>query len=308
MEGKTSDTFDLVTIFYEGDIDLMKLQARSIARHLRPASLGSVLAIANGPGSDTLAQYFRDAVAPEYGDVRHRLQVYDGNALSRSLSRTSGWRSQQLLKLLASRVVTSSSFVILDAKNHLIRECGQNDFLEVAGRPVSHYVDNSFSLRMYFEGSFRSFDLDELRFTAKSPPQTTPFPVLRSTIAGLIDEIERRSGQDFDTYFTSTPNVSEFFLISAFVIHRDGYFEKEFAFRPRYSINLFVTSLQQQSSFERSMSHLRDPEVKICGMHHTFLAALDAARSERVARVWLDAGLISDLSEGLQLLMARRST
>src|SRR5215813_7779226 len=112
-----SDKFTFVTVVFEAEYDLLSLQARSMRLYCPLEIVQDILVIDNSRTPISLNR--QDRIRREYGHLSHFVQFVRYEQLAKM---PCGWWTQQVAKLLVSRIVQSKKYVVLDAKFHLIRE------------------------------------------------------------------------------------------------------------------------------------------------------------------------------------------
>lgn len=294
---------DIVTVSYQREMALLKLQARSIRRYVDRDLINKIILIANGPSSASFLAAVRHEVLPEYGDLAPLVVLVDGECLCPGLTHEeSGWRTQQAFKLIAALLVATPCYLILDTKDHFIRSVSHGSFIADDGRMISHLASNRVWLRPMFDASFAYFGVDNTRYLDESLPQTTPFLVSAGGVRSMLQWIRQKSGLPLASFFRAVfarpeCQLTEFFLIAAFTILRDGTLLHDYAFHPQLGIKLFRTQVVTPEMFKVDMEHVGDDQYKTMSLHHGALEALTAAQRVDIGRAWIARGLISDLGE-----------
>ncbi|MFE7845365.1 DUF6492 family protein [Microbacterium sp. NPDC057407] len=222
--GTDTKPLTFVTITYRAEDTLLLLQARSLALFARPEDVASVIVVDNGtPALSTRAQRrLRDA----YGPLAARVRIIRRSDLGGDVA-SSGWMSQQVIKLTVNRVVPTPTYVLLDAKNHLIRPVGVGDFLSDDGRARTGFHSyRSHPLLPRLERVLTYLQLDPSA-ADHFPPTSTPFVMHRDVAAALIDDVETSSGRPFADEFVSA-DLTEFPLYSAWLLRRDGGWDRTY--------------------------------------------------------------------------------
>jgi hypothetical protein len=207
-----------VTVVFEAEVPLLELQARSIARHVQDGVFDEYLVIDNTRRG--LSPRARRRIRAELGTHSSRL-TFTSRSEFPTPPGTTGWRSQQSLKLMAARQLTADHYVVLDAKNHFIEPTTRADFFDsVTGLP--HGGIHSFEwhpLRPQLEHVAAALGLDPAaavdRFTATAPPVVLDRRVVNEIVADV-------GGGDPDLFPCEFEQAgfTEFFLYSAWQIAR----------------------------------------------------------------------------------------
>lgn len=297
---------DIVVVSFSGELGLLKLQARSIARHFDPDSFNKIHIFINQTDPEEFIETFRTEIRPAYGIFRDRVTLHDLSAVFDHIPEEPGWRTQQSVKLLAHRYVETEAFVVLDTKNHAIRRVSRDDFIHKNGKMISHRVSAEGSLQKFFAPSLAAFGLDDPDTHIRSSmPATTPFVMDRSFVKTMIQSIEGRSGVDFLKFFhVKARPTTEFFLYYAFLLKND-LVDRAYEFRDSTTITLFAMWPETAEKFEWAINRARQPSTKFFGLHRKRGPQLDAGQRALVEDVWHDAGLLPDRSESDSIIHNR---
>ncbi|MGK7870643.1 hypothetical protein [Falsiroseomonas sp. E2-1-a20] len=99
---------DYLTVGYWGDVRLLHLQARSMAKYLDPDSVRSLVVVNNDPSPERLAAYFQSDILPEYRHLAGRVRFVPSEDLLPATPDTKGYWRQQALKLLGYKITRVS--------------------------------------------------------------------------------------------------------------------------------------------------------------------------------------------------------
>ncbi len=289
--------FDLVTVVFSADLRLLKLQARSIARFADPAMVGTLHVIVNDPCFRAVRRIFLRDVLPEYGAFKARVKLWDYRTLWPRRARKVGWRTQQALKLLAARVVETENFLILDAKNHLVRPLAIGELMAADGRLRSHmyrihpgFADHFLRACAYF-GYGRKPDLKI------GLPTTTPYLMKRDIAQALMAEIEARENIAFPDYFMESSVFTEFYLYYGYIVARYGDASVFYEQRPSPAATLFVGLANKPDESAELFKRLDNPNVYCMGVHREILQQANSQQIQLIKDTWARFGLVTDARE-----------
>lgn len=297
-----------VTVVYSKDYPLLRLQALSLARFVPPEIVASIHVILNDIDEQTLRARI-DPILPCYGPLRAKVQVLSGddvllgeghyserlpgdrvfveNRFRWPLIRKGGWRgnngyrTQQVLKLGAARVAASENIVILDTKNLLLRQVEHSDFFSYSGQARLPFMtcDSSFH-RNWLRESLNALAVPYPGFDSlKTTIFSTPFPVPRSLILRLLNDINARYGS-VQSLFASRRRPSEFMLMNAFCLKSPEGYGPWFEDARPLNIGLWPTYSQDQLA--TLVAQLDDPAALSLGLHNRALAMLPQNLRDRV--------------------------
>lgn len=279
-----------VTVVFEPEVALLRLQARSLARFLDAESVAAIIVLDNCAGGmgrarrRTVLAEFGPTLAPRVTFTRTReLGVETG---------AEGWRSQQAAKLLIARIIPTPHYVILDAKHHLIAPADAADFVDAHGRARggSHaYTEHP--LRADLERTLRYLGADENSIVdriAEFPQTQTPFVIDTGIARRMLDDVERSSNRRFGDEFERA-RLLEFFLYSGWSMLRgDG---APISGETVQAPTIWPGHADQQQA-AATIQEAEDSGAAWFGVHRRALARADAATRQRIAALWVDRGLL----------------
>ncbi len=240
----------LVTIVFQGDLDLLRYQARSVARFAAPADVAEVLVVLNDVNERALRAQV-ESIRSDYGRLAERLRVLGADELlltaPRSRRKTlfeflyvehrnwlpftaangwrggNGYRMQQALKLASARAATSDRMLILDAKNILLRPLHPDEFFDDRDRALAVYETPRPSYhRDWLAQSLAALEVPvEIEDIAETTGYSTPYPVNRKLVLRVLDEVGKRFGS-VQALFASKRRPSEFMLLYASCLKHEG--------------------------------------------------------------------------------------
>ncbi|MFW2830106.1 DUF6492 family protein [Sphingomonas sp. ID0503] len=207
--------FDIVTIVFAADLPLLDLQARSFARFLPPELVNRIHVTVNDPAAEAACvAHVETMTRPLLGPLADRLIVR--TAETPAEAGPDGWMAQQAAKLAISAEIEADNYLILDAKNHLIRPLRREDLFE--GRRARWTMSRSTSRMRRWMANSRAFFGLEMPRRLKIPPSMPPFMVRTGVARALVGEIEARSGKPLGRFFADHGNdMTEFMLYAAYL-------------------------------------------------------------------------------------------
>jgi hypothetical protein len=212
--------YTFVTVVFEDDYPLLSLQARSMGRYCPSCLIDSIIIIDNS--NRALSLRWKSRLLIGYGRLANFVKFVNACEIARippSSSGLIGWWSQQVLKLMVSRIIDSSRYIVLDAKSHLVYTL-QRDFLESSdGRaciPLYAY-DRDHPLRPDLERVFAYLGLDLESHVHNFTPCTPPFIMYTNIVQALIDHFTTQEGKPFEHILIQN-ELPEFFLYTGYII------------------------------------------------------------------------------------------
>ncbi|MCD9153795.1 DUF6492 family protein [Aeromicrobium duanguangcaii] len=291
-------TLSMVTVFFEAEIGLLKLQARSLVRYHAPGEFERIVVIDNTHRG--VSRRTQERLLRQFGPWRDRVRFVRPQDLT-DLPTLPGWVGQQVLKLIVHREIDTSHFLVLDAKNHWIQPTDRSTFLAEDGRArgASHtYRGHALEQRV----------ADVLRYVGVDPQEWldhfmvthTPVVVSRDVCADLVSDVERRSGLPFAQEFARA-GLLEFPLYAGWIIARDGSLDAEIDGSTVRSTTIWPSRTPRGIAEDlAALDHLDSPFL---GIHRKALAKATLTSSRSFARLWAVRGLWSSTTAGLWFIV-----
>jgi hypothetical protein len=324
---------DLVTIIYGGEIPLLRLEARSIARFLDPEGVGAILVVVNDRDEEACVAKVR-AMLPDYGPFADRVEILrpdDLFALRPAGFRARGpwararaaftahrarypfgvkggwrgnrgWSVQQALKLAVARHGSGSHLLILDAKNHFVRPVSRATFVAPDGRALARLALPNAKHARWNAVSFRMLGVTPPGPGELSPPTVTPFVIRRSDLLASLEAVEARVGPVESFFARKRSEESEFALIHAAVAGSPGGVAGAFA--PGLQHAATIRPKHDDALVDELLSLVEAGEMDVLSVHKRRLGKFDAGQLARLKAIWEKAGL--DASELLAAGGGRR--
>ena len=294
--------FSIATVFFDAELELMKLQARSLARHLDTADLADIYVIFNSARS--LRSGNRAALLMNYGPLASRVQFLNRRAIGR-IPLTSGWKSQQLLKLLLAEKVSTPHYVVLDAKTHLISRLDRSFLATNDGRAtVNVYSYGGHPL----EGALRhvtgvlkaplNTELDP--FPATVPPITLCTDIVRDLLAWSTPK-----GVNTFAKFFLRNDLTEFFYYFAWLKGAAGGLEAFYYPHQRFCPALWGHTTTKEA-VAKALSLAVDRSLPFLSTHRRSLAKVDSPAQELLSAFWVERALFDTQADAYRFIEETR--
>jgi hypothetical protein len=207
---------DIVTVVFDSEIPVLKLQAQSIDLYCRRIGVRNIYVIVND--LDSVAQQIDPAW---WGAFAPQVLIVPRTVFSTEFS-ANGWLGQQALKILTASISHNVWSMILDAKTVFVRDLDPAELVDSQGRMrVGHMpVYPVFEPARQIVNEFYQINLDR-----QLGPGGVPFFFHNDTVRLMIAESAFRAKQSFPNWFQAQGRLTEFVLYSGFVIHRFGSFD-----------------------------------------------------------------------------------
>ena len=317
----------LVTVVHRGELPLLRLQARSLARHAAPEDVAEVLVCVNDSEERAVlrdVEGMRDAWGLHAGKLRavggrHLFRGRTGAAgeerrrwaaklwRRRTSSRSfgpsgwhghEGWWMQQAFKLAATRALTGGRVLILDAKNVLLGPLDPAAYFAPDGRARAYLIARADHLHREWLGwTFAALGLPgDPAAAAPLTSYRTPFAVRRDDLRAALDWMERRTGQDVETHFSAGwPRCTEFMLLNAWAAaERRGV---EAVFSPGLPEPASLHAEADREEIDGLLDGMDGGALTLPGLHVVALARIGPKRRRRLAGILARAGVVATAEE-----------
>jgi hypothetical protein len=282
-----------VSVVFEAEYDLLRLQARSMSRHV-PAALAAKVVVIDNSRSGMPASEL-DALRRDLGQHGSALEVLTPSTIAQ-LPPASGWHGQQVLKLCVARRIETERYVVLDAKNHFIDTPSLRFFESQDGRPrASWYSFEDHHFRPTLEKVLRYVDLPVEPFPERFTSTITPFVLDTSDVLEMVDEIGASSDAGFEREFIDR-GLAEFFLYGAWSWARYGSLEQAFELHEEPCPVVWPKAADADGvrAAVRLAALRRSP---IFAVHRRAVIAMDADARAVLSDFWVDRSLFAERSE-----------
>lgn len=318
--GEGEERIDFATVVFQGEIPLLRLQARSIARFLDPRGVGRIFVIVNDRAQEACVESVR-ALLPDYGALAPRVEIVTPEQLSALrparfgprglLGRiraaftenrwrypfgvkggwrgNRGWAVQQAFKLAIARRATGAHLVILDAKNHFIRPVFRATFVAPDGRARTRLAVPSPKHRRWKALSSRRLGLEPRGLDDPALPTLTPFVVPREGLLASLEALEAQVGPVESFFARKRTEESEFAVINAVLSSRPGGLAAAFA--PGLPPAANLRPRLNDAKTEATLAAVERGEADMLSVHKRRLGRLSPPQRARLEAIWSKAGL-----------------
>lgn len=314
-----SRRIDFVTIVFAGELPLLKLQARSLAKFAGPYLIGKIILIVNDRNEHALRVRL-EAMKCEYGDLADRVEIvlpdeifhwnvgpsdliarlkaaYTRHRAMIPVERQNGWRRhrgwqlQQAMKLASVRKTISDFVVILDAKNHFLSPIEHLDFVSPQGRALTYFERIGDWQVRWFRDACKIIGLDANTVSTNAyMPSMTPFVVRRDFLSEVLETVEQRAGPVQVLFGTKRDEVTEFALIFAHCIKLHGSVEGEFDLGLEPAA--YTVRDGSDAHNETVLNRVETGKAKVLGLHRLSLRTMSPDHLGRLENLWQRTGLV----------------
>lgn len=289
--------YSFLTVSFEGDAGLLNLQARSMRLYCPPELVKEIIVVDNSsPG----AHAWQDGVLRQYGSLSEFVRFLPAAEVAEVSTNPSGWFTQQILKIKAASFVASDHYVILDGKDHLIRELTR-EFLETASGQLrtNGYAYADHPMREFLENTLTYLNIDPKQHLEWFIRTTTPFTMVKAEACDLVRDIEAREGRPFASVFLDR-KLSEFFLYSGYLASKGKLHELYEFTQPNHStVWPYRASESACAEVIEKASRGRSPFLAV---HRRAIDKMERGSHRLLGAFWHERGLFASAKDGIRFL------
>lgn len=287
---------DIVVVFFDQEILLLKLLMISIEKFFPSEMLGKIIVINNSPDAVGGWALFDHLVKPSIVKYSERLVFATQESLALTVdSSATGYTLQQAMKLQASSLVSTEEYLIFDAKNHLIRPVTEDDFYTDTGKIRIEDCYHGGYLKVCLNRSFDFYGLPQDE-DGNAYQTVTPYMMKTEVACEMLAEIESTRGKNIAQIIHEDDKRTEFFLYYAYMVKK-GIRDQHYAKSRRAYCTLFARYPEGQEMTTHVISRARNPEVHTFSVHKRRFEQLSEIDISDVVDIWTGSGLLSQ-SEG----------
>jgi len=280
---------DFLTIVFEDttEIELLKLQAISF-NYVQTDNIGTIHIFYNDTGLSKI-EHIREYYPAE---MRSKVSIVYRDSIMKC--NKSSWFNQQYFKLFFCNYVQADHCIVLDSKNHFIRDVGLDDFF-CNGKPKL-YLNNPGTMIRFYIGCLAYFDVNDpfhcehdndFNPTGNNMPlTTTPFIFITSQVCNLIKFIETKESKSLYDFFTNKGNtVTEFYLYTAYLIFSNN-LDKHAMVQKDNVVTIFNDPTAAFNTFEKKKIAITNAKVKIFGLHRIAVKKMDNDYKQNLLKLY----------------------
>jgi hypothetical protein len=290
--------YTFVTVGYDGETGLLRLQARSMRLYCPPNLVDQIIIVDNS--EPAASNRWRADLLHQYGSLAQLVRFIPGADLAEMPSGAAGWWTQQVLKIKVAEVVRSERYVLLDAKNHLVKQLGRG-FLETAdGLPrVSGLTYVGHEMRDFLERALAYFGIDSAPHLDWFTRTGTPFTILTSEARELLRYVEDREGKPFASALLQK-QLTEFFLYSAF-LQSKGTLKTLYDLTQPCCIQIWGHTANE-SDCAAAIREAESADRPFMSVHRNAIANMNEKGRAVVAEFWRARGLFPSVMDAIRFL------
>ncbi len=297
--------YTIVTVVFEGDVELMLLQARSMRLYCDPGSFEEIIVVNNFSNEEAKPKRWHERLAEEYGTLFSKVRIIEATTVADTHGHK-GWWSQQVLKLAIANLVKTDRYLILDAKNHLVKSLTR-EFLEAPdGRvKINGYGYDSHPLRHFLESTCAYVGIDPAGPLRKFVRTSTPFTMVTSAAKAMVKNIECMENADLADVMTKH-GLTEFFLYAA-TLEKAGVLHELYDWSQLFSPDIWAWGAEDMNIIREAIEKTtRDSAGPFFGLHRGAVHKFAPDARYAISDFWVSRGLFSDREAAFDFLSNMR--
>lgn len=272
---------DIVTVVFQEEIPILKVQAESIARYCKNIGIRNIYVVVNDD-EETIHQIH----AGWWGDMANHVLVIPRSAFSTQFI-DNGWVSQQALKLLAAAMSHNIWSMVLDAKTVFVRELKLTDLFDDTGRARvgTLPVFPVFEPTRLMINELYSIDMKD-----QLGPGGVPFFFQNDVVRLMIAETTFLAKKSFPIWFQARGRITEFMLYSGYLQLRFGGYDTFYSTDTQFGVvNIGRDEVDQ---FEHKFKQMTNPDTLTVSIHRDAWRQLNNEQKQLYQFRLIEAGLI----------------
>jgi hypothetical protein len=270
---------DIVTVVFDDEIPVLKLQAQSIDLYCRDIGVRSIYVIVND--HESVAEQIDPSWWGKFADCVTVLprRIFSTNFVS------NGWVSQQVLKILAASISHNTWSMVMDAKTIFVRNL---DLLEIADS-TGKICSGTLPIYPVFESSCNIVnDFYNVDLKRQIGPGGVPFFFHNATVRHMIADAEERTQTSFPIWFQSQGMLTEFILYSGYVQHRRNFGQ---LYSSRTKIQTHNICHGEVALFDHKIDNALTSDIHTIGVHRNAWSQLSADQQHRYRSYLISRGI-----------------
>jgi Family of unknown function (DUF6492) len=283
-----------VTVGFEGDAGLLCLQARSMRLYCPPELIEEIIIIDNG------LKEWRGNLLRQYGSLACSVRIVPAASIADLPPGAGGWYTQQALKINVAEIIRSERYVVLDAKNHMIKQL-RREFLETpTGQPrLNGHAYTNHPMREYLERTLRYLSINPQEYISWFTRTHPPFTIITHEARELIRQIEQKEARPFASAFLDR-DLSEFFLYSGFLASK-GTLRSIYHPEQPGGPEIWPEDASEDGCAEAVRRAARS-ECPFMTIHRKAIEKMDRGAQRLIAEFWYSRGLFATTNDGVRFL------
>jgi hypothetical protein len=297
-KGDLMRKYTFVTVVFGGDVELMSLQARSMDKYCPESLVEEILVIDNFTGEKPRG--WLERTKSDYGKLWKKVRIIKASDITPSNG--AGWWTQQALKLAVAKHVRSDRYVVLDAKNHLVKPL-THDFLEASGgkAKMNGYGYSNHPLQKYLLACCKYVGIDSKGPLSKFVRTSTPFTILTAPAKSVVAALEHKEKTNLLGAMTKN-NLTEFFIYAAMLQHQ-GTLDEVYDWSQQFTADIWPHQGPDDNMVKKAIKvSLENSHGPFMAVHRGALKAMTPVGKKALAEFWVSRGLFKRTEDAYKLV------
>ncbi|WP_028634966.1 DUF6492 family protein [Pseudomonas parafulva] len=282
-------SIEIHTITFTGDSRLHELQALSIDKKFDHSAISKYRIVVNDKNESAVRESIENFLNTNISLALRRKTEIVSSTKYLEIG-TDGWKDQQYLKLFSVADSSADWAIVLDAKNHFVKDTLVSDFFE-GEKAKTTFSHPSPLLEPLLLGSNEFFGVDN--YPGASMPTITPYTMKPELVRLMLSRIKSDARLEGSGSLSTAPalkKVSEFFLYFAFM-QKIGCVGDYYQASGKLCETLYTTWPQDHDIVERFLNDLLSGKYFVFGLHRKRLPQLTDTEKELISEIWKPLGL-----------------
>lgn len=282
---------DILTVVFKPELPYLKMQARSLCLYAQDLDIQNIFVIVNDKHSICC-----DINSGWWGSLANKVTIIPRDAWGQDFE-SSGWVTQQALKILGTALSTQTWCMVLDAKTFLIQKISTGQLTDNQGR-ICMGVDPI--LPVFLESQNRVNKLFDINMSQVPGPSGVPHFFHVKSIQDLIQYVEHESGHAFVSWFQDQGMITEFVLHSGWIHCVHGSLNKLYSKQRNYRV--FNVCHTQASQFDSLFAETMSSDILSVGLHRNAWTQLSHDQQVCYLKFLKSKNIIDDISTEKKIL------
>jgi hypothetical protein len=271
---------DIVTVVFQEEIPVLKLQAQSVARYCCNIGIRNIYVVVNDD-----EETIHEIDATWWGDLANHVLVIPRSAFSTEFV-DNGWVSQQVLKILAASISHNTWSMVLDAKTIFVRDVVLTELLDKQGRMRVGVMNTPpvFEPSRLIVNQTYNIDLKQ-----QLGPGGVPFMFQNDVVRLMIAETTFLTGKSFPRWFQLFGRLTEFMLYSGYLLHRFKNFDMFYSRDTSFKVCNVCHS--EVAAWDRKFAEMSAPDMLTVSVHRSAWTQLSNDQKQQYQNFLIDRGI-----------------
>lgn len=280
---------EIHNITFTGDVRLFELQAISIDKLFDHGKISKYRVIINDTNEEALRSHVEEFLKVNISlALREKIEIVSsGKYLSHGRD---GWKDQQYLKLFSVADSEADWVIVLDSKNHFVKDTLLSDFF-IEGKAKTYFGHPAAALEPWLIKSNQFFSVDN--YDNNAMPTVTPYLMRPDLMRLMLNRIKSDKRIEEGESLSSAPaldKTSEFFLYFAF-LQKLGCIHDYYRAAPRLCETLYTVWPQDREMVSQFLNALLEGKYHVFGLHRKRLPQLNESEKDLIKSIWNKIGL-----------------